>query len=110
MVFKVYQWQQATGGYEYVLNGKGELQDVVEEKNVPAGSLVSISAYVLSKRIFDYEPVKLPDREDEWGLPQTVAKMARDYPVAVVLATRWIKITTPEDLTLAGELLIQRTV
>lgn len=85
-------------GGHILLNEKGELQDVVEEKDIPAGVLVAIGAYVLTDKIFNYEPVKLTDREGEWGLPQTVVKMAKDIPVAVVEATRWLKITTPEDL------------
>lgn len=88
-------------GGRVILNARGVLKDVVEEKDIPAGTLVSVSAYVLSERIFDYEPVKLTDREGEWGLPQTVAKMSREHPVAVVEATCWIKITAPDDLLLA---------
>lgn len=86
-------------GGKVSLNEKGGLEWVEEGKNHPAGSLVSIGAYLLSEKIFEYAPVKLTDREGEWGLPQTVSKMARDLPVAVVEATRWLKITEPKDLT-----------
>ena len=65
--------------------------------------------FVLDERFFNCEPVKLTDRADEWGLPQTVALFARDYPVAVVEATRWIKINAPEDLIIAEQLLATRT-
>lgn len=88
-------------GGRIILNEKGELQDVKEEKDVPKGALVAIGAYLLSDTIFQYKPVKLTDRAGEWGLPQTIAEMARDCAVAVVEATRWIKITAPEDLSAA---------
>ena len=68
-------------------------------------SLVSIGAYLLSEKIFEYAPVKLTDREGEWGLPQTVSKMARDLPVAVVRATKWTKVTEPDDLTTTSNIL-----
>ena len=88
-------------GGRIILNEKGELQDVKEERDVPKGTLVVIGAYLLTPNIFDYEPVKLTDREGEWGLPQTISAMARDCAVAVVEATRWQKITAPVDLSAA---------
>lgn len=88
-------------GGRVLLDKEGNLQGVVEGKYNPVGALISTNAFVLTTEFFDYAPVKLTDREGEWGLPQTVSKMARDLPVAVVEATRWIKITTPEDLKAA---------
>lgn len=85
-------------GGRVILNKNGVLEDVIEGKDHPAGSLVSVGVYVLTAEFFNYEPVKLTDREEEWGLPQTVSIMARDYPIAVVEATRWTKITDAEDL------------
>lgn len=96
-------------GGRVFLDTEGKLQSVVEGKFNPAGALISANAFVLDERFFSYQPVKLADREGEWGLPQTVSKMARNYPVAVVEATRWLKITTPQDLTLAEQLLQKRT-
>ena len=92
-------------GGRVLLDKEGKLQGVVEGKYNPKGALISTNAFVLNEQFFNYEPVKLTDREGEWGLPQTVSKMARDVPVAVVLATRWLKITTPEDLKAAEEIL-----
>ena len=93
-------------GGRVLLDREGGLQSVVEGKYNPKGALISANAFVLTPAIFSYEPVKLTDREGEWGLPQTVSKMARDVPVAVVSATHWIKITTPEDLVRAGDALV----
>ncbi len=92
-------------GGRVLLGKEGGLQSVIEGTYNPKGALISTNAFVLTSRIFTYEPVKLTDREGEWGLPQTVSKMARDLPVAVIEATRWIKITAPEDLTRAETVL-----
>ncbi len=96
--------KQGPGG-KITLNKKGELKNVEEGKTHPAGTLISANVFVLNTEFFNYEPVKLPDRKNEWGLPQTVALMARDFPVEIVEATRWIKITVPEDLKRAEKLL-----
>ncbi|HEY4508075.1 MAG TPA: sugar phosphate nucleotidyltransferase [Candidatus Paceibacterota bacterium] len=96
-------------GGRVLLDREGRLQGVVEDKFNPAGALISTNVFVLDERFFNCEPVKLTDRADEWGLPQTVALFARDYPVAVVEATRWIKINAPEDLIIAEQLLATRT-
>lgn len=92
-------------GGRVLLDKEGKLQSVIEGTYNPAGALISANVFVLDERFFNYEPVKLTDREGEWGLPQTVSKMARDVPVAVVEATYWLKITTPEDLILAQNML-----
>lgn len=94
-------------GGRVFLDKEGKLQSVVEGKYNPKGASISTNVFVLDDRFFRYEPVKLTDREAEWGLPQTVSKMARDFPVAVVEATLWLKITTPTDLLLAASLLAE---
>ena len=91
-------------GGKVLLDERGHLKEVVEGKAHPKGALICTNAFVLSSEIFEYEPVKLTDREGEWGLPQTVVAMSKDHAVAVVEATAWIKITTPEDLKLAEKL------
>lgn len=93
-------------GGKVLLGKDGSLANVVEGKEHPTGSLISVGVYVLTPEYFHFEPVKLTDREGECGLPQTVSVMARDHKVAIVEATKWIKITTPEDLKLAEKLLV----
>ncbi len=96
-------------GGRVLLDTEGRLQTVVEGKFNPKGALISTNVFVLTESFFKYEPVKLTDREGEWGLPQTVSKMSRDLPVAVVEgAGPWLKITTPEDLKLAEQLLASK--
>jgi len=92
-------------GGKVLLGDNARFLGVEEGKSHPLGSLISTNAFVLTPELWSYEPVKLTDREGEWGLPQTVVAMSKDYPVAVVEATRWIKITTPEDLKFAEQLL-----
>lgn len=95
-------------GGRVLLDKQRQLQSVVEGKFNPKGALISINVFVLTEKFFNYPPVKLTDREGEWGLPQTVSKMARELPVAVVEATQWTKITAPEDLTVTQALLQKR--
>ena len=101
--------RQEAGG-KVTINVKGELESVEEGKMFPIGTLVGTNVFVLKPEFFNYEPVKLTDRVGEWGLPQTVALMARDFPVEIVEATRWIKITTPEDLKSAEKLLTEKNL
>ena len=101
----VKQSEKEEPGGKVILNKAGELSNVIEGKSFPVGTLVGTNVFVLNPEFFNYEPVKLTDRVNEWGLPQTVSVMARDYPVDIVQATRWIKITTPEDLKAAEEIL-----
>ena len=101
----VYRQDRESPGGEVILDGEGKLAEVIEKKSIPAGALVGTNVFVLTPKLFDYAPVKLTDREGEWGLPQTVVELAKDHPVAMVEGTRWIKVTTPEDLKVAEQLL-----
>jgi hypothetical protein len=42
--------------------------------------------------------VPIPGRFSEFGLPHTLASLAKETPVAMVRATNWLQVTTPEDL------------
>lgn len=63
--------------------------------------------FVLDTRIFSCDPVPKSPDSDEFGLPQTVlaASRAQGTPLIAVKASSWIQITSPEDITLAEELL-----
>lgn len=81
----------------------GFLEQIEDDFSSGAESnLVNIGLFVLDKRFFDYEMVRLS--RGEFGLPQTVGRMAKDYPVKVVRATSWFPIACPEDLRRAEEL------
>lgn len=68
------------------------------------GGLVFTGLYSLTTDIFTYEPVKM-ETKDEWGLPQTLLKAAKDHPIAVVETNFWIPINKPDDLRKANSIL-----
>ncbi|MDO8482273.1 MAG: sugar phosphate nucleotidyltransferase [bacterium] len=92
-------------GGKIILDEKGSLKEVIEGDNHPTETSISTNIFVLSTKFFDYEPLKKSIDSKEYGLPQTVVEMSKTFPVAVVEATRWIKITTPEDLKSAEKIL-----
>lgn len=61
------------------------------------GGLIFTGLYSLTTDIFNYQPVKLETKE-EWGLPQTLLKAAKDHPVVIVETDFWISINDPDDL------------
>lgn len=60
------------------------------------GIFMANGAYVVDERLFSYEPIALPTGEH--GLPQTIFKMAKDYPVKAVIMKHWLPINTPADI------------
>ncbi len=67
-----------------------------EPSELKEGILIATGAYVLDDKIFQYKPVKLSN--GEYGLPQTILKLAKDYPVKGILMTKWSQINYPEDI------------
>jgi bifunctional UDP-N-acetylglucosamine pyrophosphorylase/glucosamine-1-phosphate N-acetyltransferase len=86
-----------TGG-EILLHSDGTFSDIYEEKHFVENGLINIGMYMLDRRIFDYAPVPIGGSSTEFGLPHTLALLAKDIPVQVVTTTKWFQITTPEDL------------
>lgn len=58
--------------------------------------LLATGAYILDRRIFLYKPIKL--KSGEYGLPQTIVKMAERNPVKAVFMEFWRPVNTPNDL------------
>jgi len=77
------------------------LLEVVERPHGFASGMVNTGAYMLTPEFFKYPPVKIS--ETEYGLPQTLAMMAKETPVKVVEATRWCPIGRSNDLTTAEQ-------
>jgi len=77
-------------------NKKGHMIDVVEKPKRSKDKLANTGVYVMNKKIFDYDLV--PIGGGEFGLPQTLAKMAEKHPVKVEKATIWHAIGNPKDL------------
>jgi len=73
------------------------------EKEMKRGAFLATGAYVLTPEIFKYKPVKLLN--GEYGLPQTILKMAEKLKTKGVHMKKWIQINYPIDLQKAEKLL-----
>lgn len=78
----------------------GNVSEIIEKPEGLKKGLANTGAFVLDARIFDYKPVKIT--ETEYGLPQTVTKMAQDHPVKIVRASFWIPVGYPQDIKQAN--------
>jgi len=79
------------------------LVDIEEKPEHPKSNLVSTNAFVLDEKFFTYAMVSV--NEKEFGLPQTVLVMSRDYPVTVCKASWWLPVGNPDDVILAKQFL-----
>lgn len=84
-------------------NRRGNMVDIVEKPKRSKEKLANTGVYVMNKKIFDYDLV--PIGNGEFGLPQTLAKLAQDHVVKVEKATIWHAIGSPEDLVSAEEII-----
>ena len=81
-------------GYLAVLaNDDGNLCDLSPQSGQ---KLISTGVYTLDKRIFEYEPFLTSNQE--YSLPRTILKMAKDYPIKLIHSDFFMPINTPEDL------------
>lgn len=93
-------------GGKVTLDAKGNYDECVEDKKGEIiDGLVNTGFYVLTPDVFKYKLVAAQPGSVEFGLPQTIAVMAKDIPVKVVMADFWLNITTPEDLLTAEAIL-----
>lgn len=84
-------------------NRRGNLVEVIERDKSSKNKLVNTGAYILNKEFFKYDLV--PIGKEEFGLPQTLAKMSDKYKIKVEKATLWHSIGFPEDLEKAEEII-----
>ena len=73
---------------------------LVEIQEATMTTTVNCGTYVLNEKFFSYPLVKL-EGKNEYGLPQTLALMARDYPVTLIEASFWMPVGTHEELARA---------
>ncbi|EKE12031.1 MAG: hypothetical protein ACD_14C00037G0001 [uncultured bacterium] len=85
------------------LNSDGSLAEIIEKPEIPGPALANIGLYKLNKKFFDYAMVSIG--RGEYGLPQTLAQMAKDFPVKVEKALDWFPIGNPDDLEKAAEII-----
>lgn len=76
------------------------------EREIQSGINVATGVFMLDRRIFNYEPVKITG--GEYGLPQTILNMARNVPLKAVFMERWFPITNPEDLFKAEKFILDK--
>ncbi|MDO8482685.1 MAG: nucleotidyltransferase family protein [bacterium] len=93
-------------GARVIVDDKSHITDITEGAELEEGMLNNAGLYVLQKDIFKYPLVQIPS--GEFGLPQTVAKVAKDFDINVVLSKSWHQITSPEDLERVEKLLEQK--
>ncbi|HEY9585169.1 MAG TPA: nucleotidyltransferase family protein [Candidatus Paceibacterota bacterium] len=94
--------RQEMGG-EILINPDGTFAGMNEPRHFIEHGLMNTGLYMLAPELFQYDPVPLGGLSSEYGLPQTLALLAMKTPVAVIRATKWLQVTTPEDLQRAKE-------
>ena len=83
---------------------KGVLKEIKE--GVHKKGLVNAALYKLDKHIFEFEMVKINDKE--YGLPQTIVSYAQRYPVLIKEIKEWIQISDLDDLKKAEKKLFKK--
>jgi NDP-sugar pyrophosphorylase family protein len=78
------------------IDKKGHLVDIVEKPKSSKSKLAAIGLFMLNKNFFKYKLVAIGG--GEFGLPQTLVTMAKDYPVKIIKAKHWHPIGHPEDI------------
>jgi len=91
-----YEHDDATSFGIVTTNDTDHLLDVVERPHAIRKGLVNTGAYMLDRRFFDH-PLA-PIGNGEYGLPQTLANLAKEHHVRVVRASAWHPVSTPEDI------------
>ncbi|MFZ2193012.1 MAG: nucleotidyltransferase family protein [Candidatus Moraniibacteriota bacterium] len=77
-------------------NKAGHMIEVIEKPKKSKDKLANTGVYIINKKFFDYELVSIGN--GEFGLPQTLAKMAKEHKIKVEKARAWHPIGRPEDL------------
>jgi NDP-sugar pyrophosphorylase family protein len=90
------------------IDENGNLWEIIEKAEIPEEGFMNTGAYLLTPEFFEYELV--PISETEFGLPQTLVKMAENNPVRVELAEMWVQVGKPEDIPKAEEFLMNKTI
>lgn len=82
----------------FVIDKSGNLLGI-NEQELPAGEkcLVNTGLYVLDQNYFNYEMVPIKDGK-EFGLPQTIVTMVKDFPVKIIKTDYWLPVGYPDDL------------
>lgn len=85
-------------GAKIIINGNKTIKEIVEGTKIEKGDWNNAGMYVLGKEVFNYPLVPRSAGEKEFGLPQTLALAAKNIPIRIVPAKRWLQVTCPEDI------------
>lgn len=88
-------------------DSNGNLLEIKEKPKRSKSKLAAIGLFVLNKHFFKYKLVSIGG--GEYGLPQTLASMAKDFKIKILKATKWHPIGTPDDLKRA-EVVIKKFI
>ena len=78
------------------------LRSFEEKPQGVKNKLVNTGVYMMDKRIFNYDLIKV---REEFLLPQTIFEMSKDFPIKIVKAEKWFPIGYPEDLKRADKII-----
>ncbi len=87
------------------LNQDGTLRTIIEKPEHPETNLISTGVSVLSPKIFDYEP---EEKRGELFMTGMITGLAKEFPVAVVEASFWQPVGSPQDIPKAEAALLKR--
>ena len=73
------------------LDSNGHLENIVEGVHNHNKNLINTGLYVLTNNYFKYNFIILKNKK-EYGLPQTLVKMAKDFPIKIEKAQEWLQI------------------
>ena len=90
-----------------ILGDDGCVSDILEKEAHEGGPGIANTAnlFSLDTRIFGFLPVFRPGNTTEYGLPQTVVQAVGEIPLHPVEAHSLIRLTSPEDIATASEML-----
>ena len=102
----VKKMEDKSRGARVMVDKQKHITDIIEGAELEKGMLNNAGLYVLHTDIFKYPLVRIPS--GEYGLPQTLAKAAKDFETNVVESKTWHQITSPEDLERVEKLLLTK--
>lgn len=92
-------------GAKIITRSDKTIKEIIEGAEIKKGDLNNAGMYALGMEIFKYPLVPKAPGDREFGLPQTIALAAKDIPVRIVPARRWLQVTSPEDILRAEKVI-----
>ena len=105
-VMLVEETSQPRSGGDVKLDTHHHIKDIVEGEYKGHG-YIGTNLFALDVSLFDFPMIPKTAGSNEYGLPQTVLKAAKELkiPFYAVQATGWVQITSPRDLVKAERVL-----